>query len=1521
LTLALLGALALPTAAAEKPEEDPAKNTDAILDIMPDMQYRFEILEELIEEQKWEHVLQRVEELTEEAGETVWSSDGRLFLSVTDYAHQRLMSLPPEGLAFYRMRYDGTALAMLQEGLRRHDVGLLERIASKYPASSHAEAGLDAAANVLIDQGRYAAAAARLERLLARPVQKDATRAETERRAMALAKLGFCRAKLGDLTAMRTIDQRLKAGGFRGRVMVGDGQDAMAFLKRTLAQDTKTTVKARDEWPSAAGHSRHRRPMVKLGTDLSRRWAVKIGEDENAHPSVPQQVTVDTIIYRPPNMDPPKMQTSPWPVVDAEGVVYINTGTGLYALDHITGRLRWATKPKGVVPPETNPNQWFLIGGTAGLRQVKASWSRWAGATSASIGGGRVYATEARSHSLLALGAFDASSGKRLWEIEQTLAGGDFTNEIFFPWAPRYFDGRLVGVAMQREQAFLVALDAATGAVQWRVFLASDPLLAVALNGHNALRPEMGQHVVVADGVAYATTGMGVIAAVEIESGQLRWIRRYPRSNLSVKEVGTPGRTRIQHEIVGAPWEVGFPVIENGKLYVPAWDATALMIFDGATGQMLRAIPRDQFTHFAGVRDGVAFLVGPQTAAMDTQTGLLRWMVPTPFEVQGAPVLTEASLVIPLSGTLCFINLDGSVTRTLRPLAGANERLLMGNLLSHEGRLIAANIAYVRGYFSYEKTYALLTSLIEKHPQAAKELLDRGDLSLLHAGVLTDAARIPPALHRALNDFQTAERRMATQRPADPALASRLKRAMFETRLKLAEVEPHQAIAHIDHAKAYRFNPPANLRWALARGAALAAEKHMQDAVDAYLTIVEKMQGQRLSEDESTMIAEVIAQSRIGDLVARHGGEVYARVDQSLKPRFTQLVEAKDFDGLQALQAQHPHSSLADNCLYAMAQIALPREHGALRAQVLLQGLIRRYPTSDVLGEAYAMLLQTCESNRQYRLGALILRELPEQHPKVKVPWNGRTQPGTNWAAAMLKQPEYAQALAALNRPLPVLAEALQKSWTSGSGAEVLVEFVSDETPMERGIGLAVDCFLNRKNRRRLAENSHLRAFNLDTGKTLWKTKLDVLWTLNPLEKDVSRWSRSRYTTLGMASANIVAIGHAEGVVAFDLLTGKRVWSRTWKLPEGHNPMVWFSRLQVDYRTRISINPRPTFAAEGGHLFYLIPDGTLVCLDAATGKTLWDTKLPGYATGPIGLFGDLVVVATLAPAEMHAFRVLDGKTVYRKPIPGLFPQPPTYDRIRNRILIADGTSLASYEAADFRKLWSTKLLFTREDTQPWSIQITPDDWVLAMYRNQAGHVYGDQASVLNGTTGKRQWAYMATKTQNDAANNKRTTRQAIYAPLFTRTKVLLPLQEQSSHRQGQRFSSIVDHSTHVLDLETGKKLGEHLIKANQRKLPNGSVTGQVRTIAVFSTAKHLIRLTQEYDQAGKALGMLRVGNLDTGKTLLEDTMPASLFGRNMYMLQRGVMPVVTPDGGLLIPSGNGIQYYSPKQPKAGQGDS
>jgi outer membrane protein assembly factor BamB/tetratricopeptide (TPR) repeat protein len=836
--------------------------------------------------------------------------------------------------------------------------------------------------------------------------------------------------------------------------------------------------------------------------------------------------------------------------------------------------------------------------------------------------------------------------------------------------------------------------------------------------------------------------------------------------------------------------------------------------------------------------------------------------------------------------------------------------------VAYEGRMIAANIAYVSGYFSYGETYTYLTSLIEAAPTVVKELLDRADLSYLHAGTLSDRTERGATLHKALTDLQLAERRLAKQRPADKVLARRLKRSMFETRLKLAQAEANKAVAHIDQAKPYIFEERATLRWHLGRGEALVAEGRYQDAVDAYLNIVQHMAGKQLSDDETTTPVDVIAQARIGGLVAQQGVGVYARVDAALKPDIDKLVEAKDFDSLRDLQIRHPHSSLADNCFYEMARIITPQPHGELRAQVLLQSIIYRYPHSELLGETYAMLLRNCESSRRYRLGALTLQDIIKRHPDVMVPWEGQEWRGTEWAAAMLKRPDYAKALAVLSRPLPVLGEPLKTAWQSGKGGEVLARVISEESCFDRGIGLALDMNMQRSATGMMVyRGSYVRAFSTATGETLWQTKVSVDTSMDDLEQGRSIWSRQQQQQqhLVLCSGGIAALAHPEGIQALDLLTGRKLWSVSWERPAGSQPTLWFGNIQMDYRIRNAINPRPTFASDAGRFFYLIPDGTLVALDAVTGQELWRVKQPGFAAGAIGLMGDVVVTASVNPGEIHAYNIMDGRRLYRKPLPGTFQQPPAFDKARGRILVSDGLSLSSHNVADFRRVWHAKNISTINNQQTWAVNVLADGHVSVMCYNRSGKplVFGHHLTMLDGNTGKRKWTYCATRHKRDAKGGF-DTENPNAPPLFTQNRVLIPIMKRVMRREGRVFNSLTDQTTHVLDIPSGKKMGEHRIKLPNpppAAVKNRRVFKQVQLLAAASAAEHLITLTSE-NSMGRSQNSLRVTNVANGSEVLVDSLPTLTGRHSHYIIRQSLSLNLTSDGRLLVPTGDGIRCYA-----------
>ena len=118
--------------------------------------------------------------------------------------------------------------------------------------------------------------------------------------------------------------------------------------------------------------------------------------------------------------------------------------------------------------------------------------------------------------------------------------------------------------------------------------------------------------------------------------------------------------------------------------------------------------------------------------------------------------------------------------------------------------------------------------------------------------------------------------------------------------------------------------------------------------------------------------------------------------------------------------------------------------------------------------------------------------------------------------------------------------------------------------------------------------------------------------------------------------------GDEEFVLALDVATGKPVW----KTPTGH-------ALGNDKGN----GPRGTPTVDGNRLYAVAGDGTLVCLETETGKSVWKTnfvadfkgKTPhwGYAESPL-VEGDEVIVTPGGPgASIVALNKATGKVIWK----------------------------------------------------------------------------------------------------------------------------------------------------------------------------------------------------------------------------------------------------------------------------------
>jgi cellulose synthase operon protein C len=151
-----------------------------------------------------------------------------------------------------------------------------------------------------------------------------------------------------------------------------------------------------------------------------------------------------------------------------------------------------------------------------------------------------------------------------------------------------------------------------------------------------------------------------------------------------------------------------------------------------------------------------------------------------------------------------------------------------------------------------------------------------------------------------------------------------------------------------------------------------------------------------------------------------------------------------------------------------------------------------------------------------------------------------------------------------------------------------------------------------------------LRSFDLETGALRWEQEL----ALAP-EFDASEAPRCQHHLLTLVGPWLIYCSHAGAVVAVDAGNGQRVWAVRYAS-------------QVAKKRHGSLSPRdPCPALAAGHQVLVAPGdlGRLLCLDAATGRGLWERESL-EVDQLLGISHDLVVFTT--PHGLRALRLSSG---------------------------------------------------------------------------------------------------------------------------------------------------------------------------------------------------------------------------------------------------------------------------------------
>lgn len=748
-------------------------------------------LEQKLRAGKTTESIDELQRLLDEAGDDLVSVDGRRYRTVRELTQGLLARLPPEALKIYRDRVDSPARNLLERGRTNRDPHPLRLILARYSVSRPAEDALLLLGDLLFERGRFHEAAGYWRQLLpdSEPHYPDPrTPPEAVRARIILSEIFRNQLEPARRNLEDFAERHPKA---RGRLAGKTGAYA-DILRAILAAPPGLPPEptADGEWPTFAGNNARTGAVNgRLPYYWSRRpsWKVTLPAD-----------TSDDLPARTSGHRPARH-----PVVLA-GVAYVADAYRVDGFDLLTGERRGLfdlrEQPFGAhlaeaetVPPAATPSPArSLESGPEAYTLSVADGALYArlGTPGVAAPTGEAGPRDRASSFLVSLApsAEQPDSFNLRWKLPPPVAGAVWEG------APLVQNGRVYGIATRfsgnRVIYSLACYDDPPGQPLWLVPVCEAP---------TAARRSRHHLLTLANGRILFDPGIGVVAAVDADSGRPVWGFRYPRNPRLVS--------------AGSPRDLCPPVAVDGRVFLAPADSDRIYALDLVSGALLWESGPLQVTQLLGVSRGrlIAALTGHPSGPLpgisgvrgfDTATGSYRepagWAVhDDPFlHAHGRGLVSEELILWPTNsrdGTFLLNASDGS--RRFPWLPGAQ-----GNLAYADGVLLVATASELWGYVAprrtVDPTHPRLRPLADagRWPEAEQALAELEPVTMrrLRAEWLADRAE------RALLHGQTEAARSFLTRAAEPESPPELRTRAAARLLTLYPTEQPHPLPTVD---------------------------------------------------------------------------------------------------------------------------------------------------------------------------------------------------------------------------------------------------------------------------------------------------------------------------------------------------------------------------------------------------------------------------------------------------------------------------------------------------------------------------------------------------------------------------------------------------------------------------------------------------------------------------------------------------------------------------------------------------
>lgn len=939
-----------------------------------EVQFRFYRAEQAMKDGEWRLALEPLQEIINMFPNHLYPVADHRWVGAAEYARYLLSTFPPEGLDAYAEWASLRTEVRLREAIASPDGAILEELGARWPLTPEGGRALRLRGDRLLEAGDPDLASRFYRRRLgfeAPPAEDAAVIAFRAAAALVFSsRPDDARALLAPWT-----DERVHFGG--RELSIGEGLQQLLLL----------ALERGSQWSDFGGGGHRRGVLPNRPVDLSLK--------ESWTQSAPVfSFTVDRNPYFVGGME----RDRPFHAVASGGAFFTTDGLSIRSFSFLSPEPRWVhTGP--LVDPAPGIQPFDDYRAQRGHPMVLARSQPHAPV----VGRGTVIATliDARPEfdpnrydrqdinpqiPKRSLTAVDEITGEVLWTQRRPEKGEiAFENRLSVTNAPIIVGDRVIAAGHILEGAisvYVVCFSLATGDLMWRTpILVGQQELTMFNKAFKEFSLQMpAEH----DGSVYVCSNLGMIAAVDLLSGDVRWATEY-----DAIPIESSSHYRYNNER-DAPWQNDPPVVSDGVVVVTPLDSIWCYGIDAATGKIRWRQQAQNRSHryrsLLGVDDGVVVLAGPYELGLhDLYTGA----VLNSFDfndgdgkenaISGRPagrgVLAPGMIMLPMDPRSSDDEGPGLLEVTWRrtEIGGVrfeSKRLIPwsvrdgANLLLYGEFAVAVGPQDVIVFADVESLIRKVQARVDAGAPSAVDLVELADLEsqrrrypaaiLLYERALAYEGIDPAVARRCRDGLFRGHRELARLAHGDPeaeaaelelvakyapgdhefletieALLSLFRGKDAERFLALLDQIdarcPDTEYAFRDHA--YGGYVSAGLFSLVQRARTLEAMGRIEDAVAAWQRVILQYR----DRDYEGLRAGEYARSRIDEVIARFGPEVFEAFEAQIESQHRVAVQTGDPVAMKNLIESYPNSTGATSRRLDLARLLLDRgEHADL---------------------------------------------------------------------------------------------------------------------------------------------------------------------------------------------------------------------------------------------------------------------------------------------------------------------------------------------------------------------------------------------------------------------------------------------------------------------------------------------------------------------------------------------------------------------------------------------------------------